>query len=279
LLVDESFLDSLDSGLHRFRVVYADGQVFEEEVNTTRARFLDHDDISDEFIEAVDVLVALGVVTGNSDGTFDPQGTFTRAMAAVIAARIYLGVDGASTLQDGTTGFRDIDGNPVWNWARPAIRWAVQQGFVSGYGDGIFGPNDPITSAQYAILMLRMLGLGENGEFTGPNWESNGIHFGTRFGILTIDGVVPSAPATREQVMQYSLNALVSEQVMYNAFLGIYYSVGTNPITGQVTTGTVTLGWRSFGLEVRETEANSMGFIQREYIIDNRVIARGSSVR
>jgi len=235
------------------------------------ADYTDADDITKEFVEAIDVLTALGVIQGNPDDSLDPQGKVNRAMAAVIAANLALGPAVAAKLPAGETGFSDVDGTTFAAWASGAIAWAVQEGYIVGYGDGKYGPADEVTSVQFAILLLQLLGYGKNNEYKGPQWATNGALDGMRFGILDLDGVLWSDPATREQMMHYALNALLTYLVDYNAFMGIYYYLGTNPLQNEP--GKITLGGQVFNLNTRNAGDDPLGFPQRNYLVGNRVIA------
>ena len=50
---------------------------------------------------------------------------------------------------------------PLWLWSAPAasygeaVRWAASQGIAGGYGGGLFGPDDPITREQLAVMLYR----------------------------------------------------------------------------------------------------------------------------
>lgn len=52
-------------------------------------------------------------------------------------------------------GFSDVDGSASY---AEAIRWAAEQGYISGYPDGRFGVNDPVTRAQTAAIFYRAAG-------------------------------------------------------------------------------------------------------------------------
>ena len=62
--------------------------------------------------EAVDVLTAIGVINGNADGTFGPEGSFTRAQAASIIAHMMLGA-AADAQPSSATKFTDV---PATHW-------------------------------------------------------------------------------------------------------------------------------------------------------------------
>ena len=174
---------------------------------TTAANFNDAADVSPDQRMALDVLAAVNVLRGE-DGSIFPQRNVNRGEAAVIVARTVFGPDTADNLPLVQTGFRDVDGQG-WDWAAPAIAQLHEQGIVIGVGDGLFNPNGSVTSAEMAAMFLRAVGFGVNGEFAGPRWQTNAIVYGMQWRVLAGVGEIDfTAPATREQVMQYAFNAM-----------------------------------------------------------------------
>jgi hypothetical protein len=99
---------------------------------------------------AVSVMSAVGTVNGYPDGTFKPNGAITRAELATIAARFAreMKMDGENSVS-----FSDTAGH----WAGENINYAARLGWVNGYPDGTFRPNQPITRAEFMTLANRML--------------------------------------------------------------------------------------------------------------------------
>ena len=79
--------------------------------------------------EAVDVISALGVVDGYSDGDFRPDDVLTRGAAAKIICNLILGPTTASALAASTAPFKDV---PVTNTFAGYITYCSQQGIISG---------------------------------------------------------------------------------------------------------------------------------------------------
>ncbi len=151
--------------------------------------------------EAVDVMAATGLMTGDGGTAWNPTGTFTREQAARVVASMLSANAGKFTVT--TSSFSDVAAS---RWSAPYIEFAVSRGVISGYGNGKFGPTDPVTGAQFSVMMLKALGYGKNNEFVA-NWEIYAIDKGLELGILSGSANF-SAPATREQVAQYALNSL-----------------------------------------------------------------------
>ena len=97
---------------------------------------------------AVATMVQVGVLTGYNDGTFRPNAPITRAEFATMAAR-FLSNPYASGGQ-----FSDIEGH----WAQAYIARAAEVGWIHGYGDGTFRPNQDITRAEAVTLVNAVLG-------------------------------------------------------------------------------------------------------------------------
>lgn len=99
------------------------------------------------FNNAVSTMAKMGVVTGYPDGTFKPNENITRAEFAAIAARFDENAN--STNAD----FSDISGH----WAAVEIAKAAANGWVNGYPDGTFKPDQKITRAEAMALVNRVL--------------------------------------------------------------------------------------------------------------------------
>ncbi len=115
--------------------------------------FTDDADITHD--EAVAVLSGLSIVNGKGDGTFDPDGNFTRGQAAILLAQVVLTPEDAALLTDTKADFSDV---PVTSNYNKYVTWAVQEGYIHGYTDGTFKPNKELTGLDLAALMLEVLG-------------------------------------------------------------------------------------------------------------------------
>ena len=96
---------------------------------------------------AVSTLSAMGIVKGDSNGKFNPNAPITRAEFAAIAARFD---DKANTT---AVDFSDI----ASHWAKDEISAAANNGWINGYTDGTFRPNNKITRAEAMTLVNRVL--------------------------------------------------------------------------------------------------------------------------
>ena len=96
---------------------------------------------------AVSTLSFMGIITGYPDGTFRPNAAITRAEFAAIAARF--DNDGDKT----AAKFSDIANH----WAKDEISIAYNNGWITGYPNGTFGPQRDITRAEAMTLVNRVL--------------------------------------------------------------------------------------------------------------------------
>ena len=96
---------------------------------------------------AVSTLSAMGIVKGDSNGKFNPNASITRAEFAAIAARF----DGNANTS--AASFSDIANH----WAKDEISAAANNGWITGYTDGTFRPNNRITRAEAMALVNRVL--------------------------------------------------------------------------------------------------------------------------
>lgn len=105
------------------------------------------DDVNDGawYSPAVAYVVQKGYMTGTGNNRFEPNTSVTRAMVAQIlyAMEQKPGFEGKSV-------FTDV---PEKEWYYTAVNWAAKNGLVAGYGNGIFGPNNPVTREQLAAIL------------------------------------------------------------------------------------------------------------------------------
>lgn len=101
---------------------------------------------------AVSTMADADIISGYKDGTFQGDQWITRAEFATIAARFDSGT------YTGSDKFSDI-GN---HWAKEYINRATEKGWITGYDDGTFRPDSPITRAEAVTLINRVLNREKN---------------------------------------------------------------------------------------------------------------------
>ena len=163
----------------------------------------------DWYYEAVRFVHERGLMNGYSDGRFGPNDPLSRAQLAQILFNNE-GRPGVNYLLD----FSDVAQEA---WYTEAIRWATSRGIVGGYGNGKFGPNDPITREQLAVMLWRYSGspaatnkelhFNDADEISGFALEA--MRWAVEKGILNGYGdgrLGPQGQATRAQVAQMLKN-------------------------------------------------------------------------
>ena len=111
--------------------------------------FVDANEVSSWAIDYVATAIEEGILTGYGDGTLKPRKTVTRGEMVAIIIRA-LGVQ----TNDATTNFSDV---PSDLWSAKYISAASQLGFVNGYEDGSFRPEQAITRAEAFMIYFRVL--------------------------------------------------------------------------------------------------------------------------
>lgn len=173
-------------------------------------QYSDVADLSKETQDAISKLSALEIIGGYPDGTFKPSATITRAEFAKMACVASGMQDSADILVNTASQFSDVKAG---EWYTGYINLAVSQGFVKGYPDGTFKPNNTITNAEVITVVLRILGYNDN--LPGP-WP---VDYVAKAGALEItSGVVSvsSANAVRSDVARMIDNALEEDIVVWD---------------------------------------------------------------
>lgn len=162
---------------------------------------------SDWFYNDVRYVYEKGIMDGTGADRFSPNAPLTRAMIVTILYRM-----AGSLAMSGVSDFKDVDSN---KWFAKAVAWAAANGIVNGYGDSLFGPNDPVTREQLAAILYRYAVYGgmtavtleENlGSFADTAQLSayaiQAMNWAVGQGLINGSGsnLVPKAQATRAQV-------------------------------------------------------------------------------
>ncbi len=170
---------------------------------------------SDWYYDAVRFVHERDLMNGYSDGRFGPNAPLSRAQLAQILFNKE-GRPGVNYLLD----FSDVAGEA---WYTEAVRWAASQGIVGGYGNSTFGPNDPITREQLAVMLWRYSGspaaandeLHFNDEAEISGYALEAMRWAVENGILNGDGdgrLGPKVQATRAQVAQMLKNFIENQE-------------------------------------------------------------------
>lgn len=99
------------------------------------------------YAEAADYVRAAELMNGVGGNRFDPDGDLTRAMLVTVLWR-----QAGEPVVNYLLQFSDV---PEGQWYTEAVRWAASENLVGGYGDGLFGTNDPITQEHLNLIFQR----------------------------------------------------------------------------------------------------------------------------
>lgn len=187
--------------------------------------FTDAESISKD--EAVETLVALNIIAGiqNSDGSysFNPTASVDRASMAKMLYVIHKkGVDdGGADWKNFSTDLVDIEGH----WAEGYIKWAENQGIISGAGNGYFYPNLEVDVPSALKMCLVTLGYDADAVgLVGDGWDKNTLYYATQSDLTDDIGAVAGS-ASREAAAQIIYNTLFSDIVRYNVLANDYIAV------------------------------------------------------
>ena len=108
------------------------------------------------YATAVNTLASLGMVSGDPDGAFRPNDPITRAEFCVIALAFAYEPDNAVCY------FGDVSRS---DWFYTYVAQAASYGWIGGYTNGNFGPNDQITRAQVTTIVNNMLGRAADRDY------------------------------------------------------------------------------------------------------------------
>ena len=159
------------------------------------------------YAKAVGFAVSHELFNGVSDNEFAPSKSMTRGMFVTVLNRL-AGEEDFS----GKTEFTDV---PADAWYATGTAWAASKGIVNGYGDGKFGPNDPVTREQMAVIMYnftKAMGYDIKGnaaltKFSDSasvhSWAAEAMQWAVGTGVMSgnSDGTLdPRGTATRAQV-------------------------------------------------------------------------------
>ena len=159
-------------------------------------------DTSESYYTALAILSKLGIFAGDDKGNFNPNDTITRAEAAAVVIRM-LGMDGISGSQN--TNFYDV---PSSHWASANIATASSMGIIVGYGDGNFGPEDPVKYEEMITMIIRAMNYDPMVETKGTSWPGNYLAVANTIGVRSTEGGSVGKEASRKVVASLAYSAL-----------------------------------------------------------------------
>ena len=167
---------------------------------------------SEDNVEAIEVLQAVGIMTGDENGNFNPDNLVTRNEMAVVMSQL---LNLNYNYYRGTNPFTDVP-----SWAAPYVAACAAEGVTSGIGGGLYGGDQNVTAAQAALMILKALGYFQyQADFEG-DWQVTTIRQASYINLF--DGIDASAEEalTRNQIAQLVLNGLKSNLVEFTGNVG-----------------------------------------------------------
>ena len=209
--------------------------------------------------EAVDVMSAVKVIDGYTDGSFNPTATLTRGAAAKIICNLILGPTTASALVADAAPYSDVPTNHTF---AGYIAYCQKTGIISGYADGTFKPANSLTGYAFMKMLLGALGYKADQEgYTGANWSIQVAKRALNIGLADdlvgdFNGV---KAVNREEACLYAFNTLKATMVEYDK-------------NSTVTVGNITIKEQSDAKEMANTaktetikDDNKMQFAEKYF--------------
>ncbi|WP_302884818.1 DUF3747 domain-containing protein [Kovacikia minuta] len=196
----------------------------------------------------IDALAAQKIVSGFEDGGFHPNDPVTRVQFAAMVNKAF------AYLQSQRAGITFKDIKPDF-WGAEAIQTAYQKGFMSGYPDGTFKPNQQIPRMEVLVALANGLQLASQNTSALsfyqdaaqiPDWATGPIAGATERRIVVnfprVRQLNPTGTATRADVAAFIYQALVNAGRMPTILSPFIVDIGTptpaNPLTTPTEPGT-----------------------------------------
>lgn len=239
---------------------------------STTASFSDvsSDYWANPFIQA---LAQRNVISGFTDGTFKPDQPVTRAQ---FAAMIQKAFNQNTTRQLSQGGFRDV---PAGYWAASAIQEAYETGFMSGYPNNRFLPNQQIPKVQALVALTSGLGLNAGDTTTSvlstyysdaadiPAYAVNNVGAATQANLVVnypeLKVLNPNVSVTRAEAAALLYQALVRQgqlQPLASNFPAANYIVVASGSGTQTSTSTTTTTTGNATNTATTTSSNIVAF-------------------
>lgn len=148
---------------------------------------------------------------GYPDGTVRPENSITRAEVAAIFYRL-LTDDARAYLESTDSGFSDVKPG---DWYNTAVATMVQAGVITGYGDGTFRPNAPITRGEFAAIATRF--LSDPYSLDAPFYDTEGhwaeVYINRAYELGWISGYTGGAFRPDKSITRAEVSAIVNRML------------------------------------------------------------------
>ena len=188
----------------------------------TSASYADVD--SKDNIEAIEIMQAAGIMSGDPQGNFNPDQSVTRNEMAVVMVNL-LGLN-----KDDFTAI-SIPFTDVPDWARNYVAACYANGIVAGTSATTYGGDETVTTAQASLMMLKALGYFKYQSDFGNNWQVATVSQAAKINLVKDITTGANAAMDRNNVAQLALNALKSNVVEPSGTPGTEIDTGDTSIT------------------------------------------------
>ena len=175
------------------------------------AAFTDQADI--KATDAVNMLSSLGVITGYTDGSYQPNKVVTRAEMAKMIFVVRNNKIDDSAYQSNYSKLTDISNH----WAKGYIKFCESQGIIAGKGNNKFDPDSPVTGVEAAKMLLVVSGYdSDKAGLTGSAWRTNVLKYAGAAGILDDVNSALEQGLPRQYAAQMIYNTLDVNRVKWS---------------------------------------------------------------
>ena len=175
------------------------------------AAFTDQADI--KATDAVNMLSSLGVITGYTDGSYQPNKVVTRAEMAKMIFVVRNNKIDDSAYQSNYSKLTDISSH----WAKGYIKFCESQGIIAGKGNNKFDPDSPVTGVEAAKMLLVVSGYdSDKAGLTGSAWRTNVLKYAGAAGILDDVNSALEQGLPRQYAAQMIYNTLDVNRVKWS---------------------------------------------------------------
>ena len=201
--------------------------------------------IDEDCEDAIELMYALKIMKGDTNGNFNPTATITRAeIAKMIYVILNYGKDDKAVNYTGAKLFSDVAAGA---WYEGYVNYCGTTKLVQGRGNGTFGPNDPVTTAEAAKMLLTAIGYSAEARgYVGAGWDKQVLSDASIIGLLDGYNYSTTTHAPRQWVAVMFKNAL-TDAYTYGTIAPVIFNGLLNGTT-LPSADYKTMGEKYFGL-------------------------------
>ena len=221
--------------------------------------------------DAIELLYALDIMTGDDKGNFNPEATITRAeVAKMIYVILNYGDDDKAVNYTGANIFSDVVKGA---WYEGYVNYMAMTKLVQGRPDGTFGPNDPITTAEAAKMLLTAIGYSAEARgYVGAGWDKNVLSDAAIIGLLDGYKANTTSYAPRQWVAVMFKNALTGAYTYGTIAPVIFNGLLTGATLPTYKEEYKTMGYKYFGLTLVDGIIDAISYQKGTTTIDGVVV-------